>query len=73
MQTPATHTPKQVAHSYETPAVLPVGELSLLLPCSLRISPQCKLKRLDKYTKLHLLHFSGTPSEDAQVFLRSLS
>lgn len=61
-----------MAHGYYTFIVLSVGGVYPTFTVQLEERPtvlEDELKRLGKFTKLHLPHFHGTPSGDAHVFL----
>jgi len=71
-QTPTTPAPEQMAPQNQAPAVPPVGVVQPVVAAQAGDRPALSseaLLRLDKFTKLFPIHFSGTPSEDPHDFL----
>nr|XP_016507713.1 PREDICTED: uncharacterized protein LOC107825378 [Nicotiana tabacum]XP_016507714.1 PREDICTED: uncharacterized protein LOC107825378 [Nicotiana tabacum] len=71
-QTPATYTLEQVGPQFLTPAALPVREVQPVVMAQAGDRPALSseaMLRLDKFTKLFLVHFSGASSKDLQDFL----
>ena len=71
-QTPTTPAPEQMAPQNQAPAAPPVGVVQPVIATPIGDRPAMSfeaLLRLDKFTKLFPVHFSGTPSEDPQDYL----
>ncbi|XP_070032689.1 uncharacterized protein [Nicotiana tomentosiformis] len=70
--TPDTHTPEQTALEYQTLTAPPVGMVQPVVVAQAGDRPAMSsedLLRLDKFTKLFPVHFSGATSEDPQDYL----
>ncbi|XP_070051432.1 uncharacterized protein [Nicotiana tomentosiformis] len=73
-QTPTTPAAKQIAPQYQAPAAQLVGLVQPVIAAQVRDGPAMSseaLWRLDRFTKLFPVYFSGAPSEDPQEYLDS--
>lgn len=66
-QTPTTPAPEQIALQYQAPAAQPIGLVQPVIAAQVGDGPAMSseaLWRLDRFTKLFPIHFSGSPSKD---------